>query len=282
MPRTISDHAAEVRELGWTLIPAQVPQRELVALRALFDRAIAAVSAHLAQGGTLAHTFTGAHYLAARCLYCWGSAAVRSLELPALAELAELTLGQHRLWDLEALAAMPVAGEPAATTAWHRDFAPERDRGRYLWCFLCLDDVGPANGATWVLPRSHHDPSIAAPARNGDPGLLDGAVQTRAAAGSLIALDPTMLHSSGLNRTASPRRVINIGLCSRDRAPVFDHWSIARRRLHADASARMLALLDGECAGLPATWNVLPPGWGTDPGVAGDPILPATTSSAIR
>jgi hypothetical protein len=280
--RALADHAAEVRELGWTVLPSQLPEHELGPLRAACDRALAAVDAHLARGGTLAMTVIAEHYRAARCLYCWDESLARALELPVLAELAELTLGRHRLWDCEVLAALPAAAERSTITTWHRDNVPERDRGRYLWCFLCLDDVGPANGATWILPRSHRDAAIPAPAPGDDPVGTSGAVQTRAAAGAIIALDPSTLHSGGHNRSAGPRRLLNLGLCSVERPPLFDHWAIAGPRLRAGASARLRSLLDSGVPDLPGSWDVLPPGWPSAHGASGSTAKVATTPSATR
>jgi ectoine hydroxylase-related dioxygenase (phytanoyl-CoA dioxygenase family) len=69
---------------------------------------------------------------------------------------------------------------------------------------LCLDPFRNDNGATWVLPASHHwdmCPSTET--------IQKLAVQITAPAGSYLVMDAMVFHGAGSNRSAAPRRGIN-------------------------------------------------------------------------
>jgi ectoine hydroxylase-related dioxygenase (phytanoyl-CoA dioxygenase family) len=265
-------HAFSLAASGWTVLPAQIDADGLERLRAACDRAVAGLQRHRAAGLPIAHYSGSDHYLAARAMYCWDAACRELIEHPTVAAFAQRVMGAHRLWDLSAMYALPVpADRQDATTCWHRDFAAGDGGPAYLWFFLCLDDVGRDNGATWVVPGSHHAAVIGAPQPalpptwSGD-ALLESfptGMPVRARAGDILVLDPITLHSSGRNITSSPRRLLNIGLCRQDRKPLFDHWSLAGEDIQRGASGRLRGLLDAGPLGLDQTWSVLPEGWRT-------------------
>jgi hypothetical protein len=271
---SIQSHAYAVRAAGFTRIEAQVDRSWLDELRALTDRALAAARAVFRAKGKLNSTAFSDDYEASRCFYCWGDAALRLLDLDVIHAIAQHVIGDgYRLWDVSVLSVASAAnrGERESAFAagdYHRDRHPVDTRvGKppFLWCFVCLDDVTPRNGATWVVPGSHHVPTPAG-LEMGSVPLSSFArpisVQACAAAGDLIVLNPTALHSAGQNLTDKPRRLINVGLCSPGTPPLLDHWAIAGATIHQRVSPRVREMLRSDAeAGLEKTWDALPEGW---------------------
>jgi hypothetical protein len=264
----IISHAYSVRCAGFTRIESQVTGAWLDELRELTDRALStAVRVHRATG-KLKFTAVSEGYQASRCLYSWGEAARRLLDLDCVHAIAAEVLGEFKLWDLSALSVIP---SREAITAYardfHRDFAPVDTRVSkppYLWCFVCLDDTTPQNGATWVVPGSHHLPNPPLEARE-QLQTVAGPIsqQVCASAGDLVMLDPTGLHSAGQNTTNRPRRLINIGLCGAGAKPLLDHWAVAGPAVQPHVSERVRRILQSDVQGLERTWDALPEGWQT-------------------
>ncbi len=89
-----------------------------------------------------------------------------------------------------------------------------------IWC---LDDVREANGATRFLPGSHHA------TRRGelphDPASMLRSFE--AAAGSVIAMDGRMWHTSGANTTRNEERALLFGYYSSDFLRPQTNWNAA-------------------------------------------------------
>src|SRR5262245_7325384 len=262
----LASHAYAIRSAGFTRIEAQVTGAWLDELRELTDRSLAASMRIYRACGKLKFVSLGEGYEASRCLYCWGDAAVRLLDLDCVHAVAKEVLGEFRLWDLSALsvAARRNDAKPFAL-GFHRDFPLVDTRvapPQYLWCFFCLYDTTPQTGPTWVVPGSHH---LANPKFESDDQLRAFArpisQQICAAAGDLIVLNPTALHSAGQNVTDRPRRLINIGLCSAGNAPLLDHWAIAGPTIQPRVNARVRQFMQSDVKGLDKTWDALPEGW---------------------
>jgi Phytanoyl-CoA dioxygenase (PhyH) len=264
----IASHSYAIRCAGFTRIEGQITGSWLDELRDLSDRALAAAMRVYRVRGKLAHTAFGDAYEACRCLYCWGDAALRLLELDCIHALAAHVLGEFKLWDLSVLSVTPSRGDSDPTPrGFHRDFTPVDSplaRPPYLWCFVCLDDTTAQNGATWVVSGSHHvpNPRVQSPDQL---QTLAGPIsqQACASAGDLVVLDPTALHSAGQNLTDRPRRLINIGLCGAGSPPLVDHWAVAGPALQPRVSARVRRLMQSNANGLDQTWDALPEGWQT-------------------
>jgi ectoine hydroxylase-related dioxygenase (phytanoyl-CoA dioxygenase family) len=153
----------------------------------------------------------------------------------------------------------------------HQDFSlPFHGSPRpfYLWHFVCLDDVTPENGATWVIPGSHRAPEITM-SRHGDYRHFSGgsAIQLCARAGDIIALNPCCYHDPGVNYSDSGRRrYLAVQMCYITLPSLYDHWVIAGPKLQSAASPRLRMLLGAEVkpayAHAQAAY-VLPEGWET-------------------
>lgn len=79
----------------------------------------------------------------------------------------------------------------------HRD---GDDAASYAAAMVFLDDYGPANGATAVVPGSHRDLSLGAASAL----ILTGA------AGDIVVFDPNLLHGATTNASGAPRRSLLI------------------------------------------------------------------------
>jgi ectoine hydroxylase-related dioxygenase (phytanoyl-CoA dioxygenase family) len=134
----------------------------------------------------------------------------------------------------------------------------------YLWFFVCLDDTTPQNGATWVVPGSHHVSSPEISNHEQHSGFAAPIAQRLCgSAGDLLVLDPTALHGAGVNTTDRPRRLINVGVCSAATPPLMDHWSIAGPRIQPRVSDRVRDMMRSGAGGLDRTWDALPQEWRT-------------------
>jgi hypothetical protein len=268
--RNLKYHAYALDVSGYTILPGQVGPAELELLRGCADRALSRTAELTAQGTKLRHTFTHAYYNSCRCMYCWGDACVRLLEHDAIHGLAGAVMDNFQLWDMLVMATLPAPEGAEATTAWHRDFtgmvwgAPTPG---YLWFNLCLDDVTPENGATWVVPGSHRR----AAGRAAEPAISEDRrevlemyptrLQVCAKAGDIVVFSPTLLHNSGHNRSKKARRLLNVGLCHRSLPPLLNHWAIAGPAIREGASERLRSILNAEAKPLEETWTGLPTGW---------------------
>lgn len=277
-PLELSRHLYAILAMGFTRVPAQVVGQRLEDLRALADRGLDEARRIFNLRGKLNFTVTRPGFESCRCLYTWGDPAVQLLDLDAIHAIAEALLDDYRLWDQTALSVTPQPPEQSAMSArFHRDTGIVDTRSQkppYLWCFLCLDDTTPENGATWVVPGSHHmDIPQSAAGESFQAFVQPMAQQVCARAGDLIVLDPTVLHSTGHNTTGGPRRLINVALCSKGTPPLMDHWEIAGPAIQSQSAKRVRAMMRSDSPGLEKTWDALPPGW-PPTGVSGDRPLP--------
>ncbi len=95
---------------------------------------------------------------------------------------------------------------------WHRDLNYQHwtsSKPMALNALLCIDEFTYENGATFVLPGTHH----VAPFPT-DAFVRKFQKQLAAPAGSFLILDAMLYHRSGINRSAGIRRAVNhvIGL----------------------------------------------------------------------
>lgn len=79
----------------------------------------------------------------------------------------------------------------------HRD---GDDAASYAAAMVFLDDYGPANGATAVVPGSHRDLSLGAAS----------ALTLTGAAGDIVVFDPNLLHGATTNHSGARRRSLLI------------------------------------------------------------------------
>lgn len=265
MKINIEAHMKAIVENGYTVIPGQIGAEKLARLNAAADRAIEAVDSALLSGVKPTHTEVNPYVQAVRCFYCWDQSCRELLEHDTVHALGQTTLGDARLWDMSVLEARPMPSDAElGPFDWHRDFPISiDDNGQsYLWVFVCLTDTTTDNGATWVIPGSHRDASIAQPNHGAVSDMRPStALQLTAHAGDIIAFNPVMLHRVGENRTQGFRRLALIGLCRTDRLPLLNHWAIAAYSVQREASDRLRRLLYTNVSKLDEIWDVLPNDW---------------------
>jgi ectoine hydroxylase-related dioxygenase (phytanoyl-CoA dioxygenase family) len=91
--------------------------------------------------------------------------------------------------------------------AWHRDLPYQHfvsSRPLAINALFCLDPFTLENGATKVLPASHHQEPFPS-----DHFVDTQALTVTAPAGSFIVLDCMIFHTGGVNLTERPRRAVN-------------------------------------------------------------------------
>ncbi len=114
-----------------------------------------------------------------------------------------------------------------------------------IWC---LDDVHAANGATQFLPGSHRLQTTAELPENIEQQL----VPFEASAGSVIAMDGRLWHTSGANVTEGDERALLFGYYSSDFLRPQVNWNAA---LSAETMLQLSAELT-ERLGLGASGNL--------------------------
>jgi hypothetical protein len=146
-------------------------------------------------------------------------ALLRSHHLQAM--LAAIFDGQAQLLDYYPnYQPAAAAGEPLPGGAgpgrrdWHRDFTFVRSADGLplmITVLVFLDDVGEETGPTLVIPASHRVPECIVPRHDDAPRADELALPVRA--GEVIVLNSSIVHSRGVNASATPRRgvVLNFG-----------------------------------------------------------------------
>ena len=271
---SIQQHVESISQNGFTIIPNQIDQSWCDKLNVAADLATIAVDRALSSGIRLSHTLPSPYVCVARRFYCWNQSVRDLLDHDTVHLLGSTVLGETRLWDMTLLEARPLP-ERANLDGfdwhrdlqgydWHRDFdvSDTQNGHSYLWIFFCLTDTTEENGATWVVPGTHRDGisvrhCVNQLSSNRPPATL----QLRAKAGDLVAIDPTMIHSVGENRSRGNRRLLNVGLCRVGHDPLMNHWGVVPPKRRTQFSRRAQALLQTKDWRLDIDWDVLPENW---------------------
>lgn len=206
-------HARQYREQGYFVVPSVLPAEDLAMLREECARAVAVVEQAMDAAGRDRWGLNHRHRR-----YIVPLQYKRSARLPAflfgelLAAMCRVTLGSEAYLFLEQFV-VKGAGD-GMRLGWHQDagYLPF-DPPPYVTGWIPLDDVDEHNGTIHVLPyeragtraRVAHERDPATGDRigyaGGDPG-----VPVIAPAGSLVVFSSTLLHRSGENHGAAPRR----------------------------------------------------------------------------
>ncbi|MGH9138224.1 MAG: phytanoyl-CoA dioxygenase family protein [Acidimicrobiales bacterium] len=127
-----------------------------------------------------------------------------------------LGTGDARLYWEQAVAKPPHA---LTELPWHQDngYTPLEPE-EYVTCWLALDDADEHNGCLRVIPRSHRHGTLPhhngpGPFRVGHDGSGDDGVAVPVPRGSVLVFSSLLLHRSGPNTTARPRRAWIIQYC---------------------------------------------------------------------
>lgn len=127
-----------------------------------------------------------------------------------------LGTGDARLYWEQAVAKPPYA---RTELPWHQDngYTPLEPE-QYLTCWLALDDAEVDNGCLWLIPGSQRQGTLAhrngdGPFRVGHDGPDSDGVPVPVRRGSVLAFSSLLMHRSGPNVTASPRRAWILQYC---------------------------------------------------------------------
>lgn len=185
-------------------------------LRAECDAFVAREDARMdaARTDRLGLSHRGRRYFANECQRT--APALRTMLFsPAMAAICRATLGDTAYFFFDQYVVKgPEGGLPFS---WHQDSGYVVSNGGpadhlpYLTCWCPLDDATEENGTVRVIPGSHRG-GIRPHLRDEDSNDLaiattDEGVTIAAKAGSVVAFSSLLLHATGANRSAAPRRV---------------------------------------------------------------------------
>jgi ectoine hydroxylase-related dioxygenase (phytanoyl-CoA dioxygenase family) len=145
--------------------------------------------------------------------------------VPGLHALRERPMEHPSLPALDALVAAYLGPETHLVTSGWR--APEQGRGQQglhhdflpravdqpptvLTCLLFLDDFGPANGATGVLPGSHRWPTPLPKSQQQPQATHPDERQAEGQAGDTLLFDGHLWHRGRENLAGTPRRALQL------------------------------------------------------------------------
>ncbi|MGN6152352.1 MAG: phytanoyl-CoA dioxygenase family protein [Lysobacteraceae bacterium] len=124
--------------------------------------------------------------------------------LPALLAAAGALIGE-RFFLAQVEGREPLEG--GGHQGLHRDLSANRP-GDTVNALAFLDDYGPHNGATRLIPGSHRPGPDAVPAHELDE---TGVIQLSGQAGDVLVFDADLVHAATCNPTGARRRSLLIG-----------------------------------------------------------------------
>jgi ectoine hydroxylase-related dioxygenase (phytanoyl-CoA dioxygenase family) len=187
---------------------------------------------------------------------------------PVIQRMAQAYLGPNcRVRDCLMQTNMPdprnVARGLQADMSFHRDtrWTQESIVPLYLHAFVLLHECTRANGCTVVVPGTHRarepgyyfkdsDPRTPQPGidyRVYEQRYFPSAVHLEAPRGSLIFLDPMVIHTQGINVTPEPRSLLNVtfrkhGIVATP--PLLNACALASRHARVPVRQELLAMLE--------------------------------------
>ncbi len=144
-----------------------------------------------------------------RLMMRWDPFFFRFLEVPQLLEIVDAAVSPTAILHLQngfILPSSPASEAPRLfQTTYHQDF-PRVLNGYVasMNVLFAIDDFTRENGATWVVPRTHHTAE-----RPTDETIRTFAVPVECPAGSMIVFDSTLWHAAGVNSSGRDRLAIN-------------------------------------------------------------------------
>ncbi len=201
----LPESAEQLREDGWVTVPGVFTGTRLDALR---EGLSIALDAARAEGQILFREGVDVNDRSVRVLQLLDQhpAFADMVDDPTVRELVSSVLGaRYQLSSLSANISLP----GSESMGMHNDLMavlPEPWLAPYgTNLFICLDDMDEENGATRYLPGSHRFTTN----DMADHDDLARTVPIPATAGSIVAMDGRLWHTSGANRSVDrPRRIL--------------------------------------------------------------------------
>jgi ectoine hydroxylase-related dioxygenase (phytanoyl-CoA dioxygenase family) len=195
-----SEHAREILDQGYTVIPGVLDAEQVLAARAALEQIFARESEIGRERNWHNNVYKVAYFLPQKHAMFRGLGLNERL-VPIIREI----LGKGcNLSNVNGLTMTP-GGE---TQRLHLD-AFESTPGTcvYINALHCLDDFSEANGGTRVVPGSHKK---VWPREMITEEVEREAIYLSAKAGSVIAYDGALLHAGSRNGTDQPRRALHL------------------------------------------------------------------------
>lgn len=191
---TTMPHHATLQQAGYVLLRQAVPQGWLEELRHVFEAGVKpARQWPVPRASDWRHSqLDCAKRVQAVC------------RLPQLLAAVGALIGERFfLYQVEGRA--PVAG--GGHQALHRDLSMQRP-GDLVGVMVYLDDYGPHNGATRIVPGSHRPEPGETPFDYSDESR---SLHLSGRAGDALVFDVDLVHAASLNASGAPRRALLIG-----------------------------------------------------------------------
>jgi ectoine hydroxylase-related dioxygenase (phytanoyl-CoA dioxygenase family) len=204
----IDEAYAELRINGFTVLESDIPLEVIERLKQSVDRIYQQQVDEL--GGEAAlHAISDTD--TARCPIAYDSEFVTVATAPNLMRLAKKVLGPEFVL-MQQNGILNRHDRQNYQVRWHRDLSYQHWTSSKPMAFnalLCLDEFTFENGASFVLPGTHHVDAFPP-----DPFVKRHEKQIAAKPGSFIVLDAMLYHRGGVNRSTAIRRAVNhlIGL----------------------------------------------------------------------
>lgn len=213
----------QLEEQGFCVVPSVLSPDQLERARAGLDRAVertrqAMGSRHDSRLDPNENNIRAYNLPAADPVF------IELLQQPAALEAVEAVLGPHAIVsNFTANIALPGSGSMklhsdqalVVPAPWHHAWAMN-----IIWC---LDDVHDANGATRYLPGSHRFRTF----EEVPDDAMERTLPFEAPAGSFVAMEGRLWHTSGKNVTADERRRMLFAYYSSDFIRQQANWTVS-------------------------------------------------------
>ena len=145
--------------------------------------------------------------------------------------------------------ALPGQGLQALHMDWSPTTAAQREQLRAGYYYVCnsiwlLDDFTAENGATRVVPGSHHSGIIPKDKMEDPTRPHPDEVVLLAPAGTVVVFNGHTWHGGTLNRSAAPRRGMHSAFIRRDQEQQTNQKQYLRPETYARLSAAAHFILD--------------------------------------
>lgn len=184
----------QLHRAGYALLRGAIPAEKLEALRAAFDAGVKPSDQWPVPRGTdWRHSLLDLDpHVQAVC------------RLPELLAVVGELIGE-RFFLSQVEGREPLAG--GGQQRLHRDLSAQRP-GDTVNALAYLDDYGPGNGATRIVPASHRPAPGEPPFDFADESR---SVQLSGSAGDILVFDADLVHAASLNPTGARRRTLLLG-----------------------------------------------------------------------
>jgi ectoine hydroxylase-related dioxygenase (phytanoyl-CoA dioxygenase family) len=212
MPLDRQQAEQDLRETGFHVVPSVLTADELARARGVVDATIAQMRA----AGVSTHSAIIDPNEANVRLYNlpnWNPEFIDLLGHPVVEALVELTLGaNHILSNFTGNVALPGSKSMKIHSDQALVIPPPWNAPWAMNIIWCIDDVHEANGATRYVPGSHKWKTF----EEVPADVADRSRAFSAPAGSVIAMEGRVWHTSGANVTADERRAMLFAYYSSD------------------------------------------------------------------